>query len=170
MLIIMFFLNLFWHSLWWWAKYIYFCDIDPQGWVNSISEIVLKLSLYPKEARKRWVLSLNICVNRSFFPLEQKNIFSLYCRIESYYQWEALFIKIKIINYEHKNHGQHKMLKSVSTICTWSPLFEASARVFVASVLRHERHGAAQVMSHPVFWQTDAWITCTFSYIYITKP
>lgn len=129
-----------------------------------------KIIPLPKRSQEKMSSFLKYLCKPFFFSLRTKNIFSLYCRIESYYQWEALFIKIKIINYEHKNHGQHKMLKSVSTICTWSPLFEASARVFVASVLRHECHGAAQVMSHPVFWQTDAWITCTFSYIYITKP
>ena len=64
---------------------------------------------------------------------------------------KGAIVNIKIIDYHHKEHGKHEILKSVSAICTLSLLFEDFAQVFLAPILRTEYNAMPQDIARPDF-------------------
>ena len=64
---------------------------------------------------------------------------------------KGAFLNIKIIDYHHKKHGKHEILKSISAICTLSLLLEDFTQVFLAPILRSEYNVMPQDIAHPVF-------------------
>lgn len=75
---------------------------------------------------------------------------------------KGAFLNIKIIDYHHRKHGKHEILKSISAICTLSLLFEDFTQAFLAPILRSEHNAKPQDIAHLVFWQMDTWVTCTY--------